>query len=67
MKTHLRMLPEINFQVLVNRGLRQFFQVDWSPNGKHLVFSAETLMGNYGLYYLLVCVRGSVAFSLFAG
>ena len=40
----------INLQVLVNRGLRQFFQVDWSPNGKHLVFSAETLLGNYGLY-----------------
>ena len=40
----------INLKVLVNRGLRRFFQVDWSPNGKHLVFSAETLEGHYGLY-----------------
>ena len=31
-------------------GLRQFFQIDWSPNGKYLVFSAETLLGDYGLY-----------------
>ena len=38
----------INLQVLV--GLRQFFQVDWSPNGKHLVFSAETFADDYGLY-----------------
>ena len=38
----------INFKVLV--GLRQFFQVDWSPNGKHLVFSAETFTDDYGLY-----------------
>ena len=37
-------------KVLVHQGLQQFFQVDWSPNGKHLVFSAETLAGNYGLY-----------------
>ena len=40
----------IDIQIFVKQGLRQFFQVDWSPNGKHLVFSAETLMGNYGLY-----------------
>ena len=40
----------INLQVLVKQGLRQFFQVDWSPNGKHLVFSAETFTDDYGLY-----------------
>lgn len=40
----------IDIQVFVNHGLRQFFQVDWSPNGKQLVFSAETLAGVYGLY-----------------
>ena len=38
----------INLQILI--GLRQFFQVDWSPNGKHLVFSAETFADDYGLY-----------------
>ena len=40
----------IEIQVFANRHLRQFFQVDWSPNGKYLVFSAETLTGDYGLY-----------------
>ena len=40
----------INLEVLVKQGLRQFFQVDWAPNGKHLVFSAETFTDDYGLY-----------------
>ena len=40
----------INIKVFVNRGLQQFFQVDWSPNGKYLVFSAEPLPDHYGLY-----------------
>ena len=35
---------------IANRGLRQFFQVDWSPNGKYLVFSADIGFGNHGLY-----------------
>ncbi|MDE0685563.1 MAG: hypothetical protein OXI63_21765, partial [Candidatus Poribacteria bacterium] len=35
---------------IANRGLRQFFQVDWSPNGKYLVFSVDIGFGNYGLY-----------------
>ena len=37
-------------EIIVNLGLLQFFQVDWSQNGKHLVFSAKTLAGDYGLY-----------------
>ena len=40
----------IDIQAFVNHRLQQFFQVDWSPNSKQLVFSAETLAGNYGLY-----------------
>ena len=40
----------VNLPKVVNLGLRQFFQVDWSPNGKHLVFSAEMFVGDYGLY-----------------
>ena len=35
---------------VANHGLRQFFQVDWSPNGRHLVFSADTFAGDAGLY-----------------
>ena len=35
---------------VANHGLRQFFQVDWSPNGRHLVFSALTFTGDKGLY-----------------
>lgn len=35
---------------IANLGLRQFFQVDWSPNGKYLVFSAEMFASDYGLY-----------------
>ena len=35
---------------MANRGLRQFFQVDWSPNGKYLVFSVDIGFSNYGLY-----------------
>ena len=35
---------------IANRGLRQFFQVDWSPTGKYLVFSVDIGFGNYGLY-----------------
>ena len=40
----------IDIQAFANHRLQQFFQVDWSPNGKQLVFSAETLAGTYGLY-----------------
>ena len=40
----------INLLEIANRGLRQFFQVDWSPNGKYLVFSADIGFGNNGLY-----------------
>ena len=40
----------VDIQAFVNHRLQQFFQVDWSPNGKQLVFSAETLAGTYGLY-----------------
>ena len=39
-----------NHQKVAEAGLRQFFQVDWSTNGKYLVFSADTHAGNYGLY-----------------
>ena len=35
---------------IAKRGLRQFFQVDWSPNGEYLVFSADIGFGNNGLY-----------------
>ena len=35
---------------VAKRGLRQFFQVDWSPDGKYLVFSVDIGFGNYGLY-----------------
>ena len=40
-------LPKVK---IANRGLRQFFQVDWSPNGKYLVFSADIGLDTYGLY-----------------
>ncbi len=40
----------INHLEIANRGLREFFQVDWSPNGKYLVFSADIGFGNNGLY-----------------
>ena len=40
----------INLLEVANRGLRQFFQVDWSPNGDYLVFSADIGFGNNGLY-----------------
>ena len=40
----------INLLEKANRDLRQFFQVDWSPNGKYLVFSVDTGFGNFGLY-----------------
>ncbi|MXV76506.1 hypothetical protein F4Z99_19825 [Candidatus Poribacteria bacterium] len=52
-RVHENVFPDavgVGIQVFVNHRLQQFFQVDWSPNGKHLVFSAETLDGNYGLY-----------------
>ena len=39
-----------NHRKVADHNLRQFFQVDWSPNGKHLVFSADTRAGDYGLY-----------------
>ena len=42
-------INHLNIRV-ANLGLQQFFQVDWSPNGKYLVFSAEMLGGDYGLY-----------------
>lgn len=35
---------------IADEGLQQFYQVDWSPNGRSLVFSANTWAGDYGLY-----------------
>ena len=40
----------IKVKVRANLGLLQFCQVDWSPNGKYLVFSADIGLDNYGLY-----------------
>ena len=39
-----------NHRKVADEDLWQFYQVDWSPNGKYLVFSANTRAGNYGLY-----------------
>ena len=47
----------IGIEVFINHRLQQFFQVDWSPNGKQLVFSAETFAGNYGLYIYSVASK----------
>ena len=40
----------LKVKVRANLGLLQFCQVDWSPNGKYLVFSADIGLDNYGLY-----------------
>ena len=39
-----------NHRKVADEGLQQFYQVDWSPNGKYLVFSTGKSIGNYGLY-----------------
>ena len=39
-----------NHRKVTDEGLRQFYQVDWSPNGKYLVFSTGTRANEYGLY-----------------
>ena len=39
-----------NHRKVADEGLQQLYQVDWSPNGKYLVFSADMGVGNYGLY-----------------
>lgn len=38
-------------RVVDNEGFKLLYQVDWSPNGQHLVFSASKELGDdYGLY-----------------
>ena len=39
-----------NHRKVTQAGLRRFYQVDWSPNGRYLVFSAYTSADDYGLY-----------------
>ena len=37
-------------RIVANHGLEQFYQVDWSPNGRNLIFSARNKNEEYGLY-----------------
>ena len=38
-------------KVVDNAGFMHFYQVDWSPNGQHLVFSvSKKILDDYGLY-----------------
>ena len=39
-----------NHRKVADEGLQRFYQVNWSPSGKYLVFSADKGIGNYGLY-----------------
>lgn len=39
-----------NHHKIADADLQAFYQVDWSPNGRSLVFSANTHAGDYGLY-----------------
>ena len=47
-------VDEINIQKIANKiadlGSLQFYQVDWSPNGKYLVFSTDMIFSDYGIY-----------------
>ena len=39
-----------NHRKVADEGLQQFYQVDWSPNGRYLVFSAGLSARDLGLY-----------------